>query len=374
MANWVSSTGYTFTESDQSVYDAAFERARKIFSLGLPVVVSFSGGKDSTGTMMVMLEVARELGKLPLEVATVDEEVIDPDTVAYLTEVSTWDEVNLRWLCVPIRHTLRGVHRPHWTTWDPGERADWARELPPGAVTLDDIPDYPDISKASYYQAITAYYRSIGIDKITQVAGIRMEESYNRRRAIIQAGRYIHKRPHGYYGKPIYDWNWHDLWKAILENGWPHSGYYDKMWTQGVSMVNSRVAPWGNVAGSREVRYYPAFYPDFWERAIRRLPELRASARYGFTPLYRTKLGKPKGLTWQEYFWLLLSQVDEESRTYWTDEIERALRTWSTVSTMPFPEEPFKIGTTLYEKSWKRYCGMIGKNDRFQGSSRDIMS
>lgn len=128
---WISYRGYTLTPEDRSVYAAALERIRDLFALPALYVVSFSGGKDSTCVLELSLEVARELGKLPLRVAFFDEEILDPDTLAYVEQVRARPEIALDWFCVPLRHTLRSKGRTHWFTWDPACRDQWARRTAP---------------------------------------------------------------------------------------------------------------------------------------------------------------------------------------------------------------------------------------------------
>lgn len=363
---WISYTGHTVVENPNlNVYDAALARIRHLFSLSKNYVVSFSGGKDSTTVLMLSLQVAKELGRLPLEVAYIDEEVIDPDTLAYVDELRYWNEISLRWFCVPIRHTLRSRSRTHWETWDPKAKDVWARPMPEWAITHKDIPTLKE--EGSYGDVIKAYYlKTMGFENFVDVAGVRAAEAFNRRRVLLVSGSYIVLDANGkhIYSKPIYDWRTPDVWKAILMNHWPHSAYYDKLWAEQVGIESQRVAPWGNVASSRETRHYASFYPDFWEKATRRLPELTATARYGATALYREVQNKPVGMTWQDYAGHLLKQLDFESQDYWNRHIGYALERYAKKHTTAFPED----GDTL---SWKSFCFRMSKNDRMKGSSRD---
>ena len=356
---WISTTGYTPQPTGENVLQAARKRINRLLDYNLPYVVSFSAGKDSTTVLMLSLEQAALRGRLPLQVVFLDEEVLDPDTIAYAEQVRQRPDVDFKWFCVPIRHTLRARGRSHWYTWDPDERKVWSRDLPAGAIT-----EVPGTTKdASYRDILKAYYRG---QKFVCAAGIRARESFNRRRSIVVGGDYIVEDGNCIYAKPIYDWNADDIWRAIIRFKWPYSKCYEKMRTVGLPLTRQRIGPWGNVAQAQIMDLWAQFYPDFWQRAIVRLPELRPAAMYGKSKLYRDILSKPDGLTWQEYCMRLVEQLDDESQAYWRNWLTNMLARWAQQSTLPFPQES-KTSTL----SWKHIAFRIGKNDRFKGESRD---
>lgn len=136
--------------------------------------------------------------------------------------------------------------------------------MPDFAITHKDLPTLKE--GGSYGDVIKAYYlRNRGWENFVDVAGVRAAEAFNRRRVLLVSGSYIVEDANGrhLYSKPIYDWRTPDVWKAILLNNWPHSAYYDKLWAASVGMESQRVAPWGNVASSRETQHYSSFYPEF---------------------------------------------------------------------------------------------------------------
>lgn len=361
-SKWVSHTGNAVqTSKTQNVLDASLDRIRHLFTLSDTYTASFSGGKDSTTVLMLSLQVARELKRLPLIVDFIDEEVLDPDTIAYATEVAGWPDIEMHWFCVPIRHTLRSRGRPHWFTWDPKEKDVWARALPPKAITHVEGMT----ADSSYRDVLKLFYKDKS-RKFVCATGIRAEESFNRRRAIVVSGNYIVQDQNCIYAKPIYDWRVEDIWKAALKFKWPHSAYYDKVWLKNMSLKDQRIGPWGNVASTRTISMYQEFYPDFWALAVKRLPELSAAARYGNSKLYREVMNKPTVMTWQEYVTQLLDNMqDEKQKAWWWNQIKSDLKVWKQKATIPFPEV-MPEGTC-----WKRFAYTIGKNDRLGRGSRD---
>ena len=187
----------------------------------------------------------------------------------------------------------------------------------------------------------------------------------------MQGGVFSERGEH-WYVKPIFDWGWKDVWYFLFSRDLEYSGYYDKAFMAGLTPHWQRVAPWGNAAQARETRLFPMFYADFWEKAIRRLPEMRAMSRYGESKLFRSVMNKPDGMTWQNFTWRVIASFkDEPTRQFWTAYIKKALRKWNRKNSVPFPEEPAQVtevdGTLYFEtlQNWKRLAQISGKNDRF---------
>ncbi|MEM7345425.1 MAG: phosphoadenosine phosphosulfate reductase family protein, partial [Chloroflexota bacterium] len=224
-----------------------------------------------------------------------------------------------------------------------------------------------DRTKFHFDQLFKLYFAPITDGDIVQLSAVRAKESFNRQRVLLNSGTYIHPRLNGiYYAKPLYDWETTDVWLYIKQNELRYSGLYDKMQKLGRSLHKQRLGPWGNVAASRETYQWAEFYPDMWERAIRRLPALRSMARYGQSRIYQKGTRKPDGLTWMEWCFVCVNALNEDDRAYWIKVIKQELRRWRDKHSTPFPETG-QSGTT----SWKKLVQMIAKNDRIQGESRD---
>jgi len=355
---------YVFVENpNEDVFTAAKRRIAWAFEEFDTIIISFSGGKDSTCVLMLALDEAKRRNKLPLRVDMFDDEMLDPDTIAYTTWLSQREDILFTWFCFPIVHTLRSDSRSHWITWDENYRDVWMRPMPEGAVTVKDYPEVKiGMSIAEAHDIVYRDRKELG--KIGVMLGIRIEEAFNRRRALLFSKGFVGSQKGLVKLKPIYDWKVRDVWKAIKENNWPYSKIYDKWWRKGYPLSQMRVAPWGNVAQIREIRFYQEFYPDAWNQAIRRMPELSAQARYGTSKLFLKAKAKPLSMTWQEYVYLLINEFEEEAvRKFWLNAIDQKLRNWARKYTIPFPEENVRIDGEADIGSWKRFAAIIAKND-----------
>lgn len=350
------------------VYTAAQMRVTALFDQYETLVVDFSGGKDSTVALHLALAEAQQRHR-PLHVALSDEEAIDPDTLSYLEAVAAWPELTFHWCCAPVQHTLQGQHRQLWTCWDEAAEDVWIRE-PPASALMTHAAWTPGMSLSALMDSVPAPTDH----PICHIVGIRCEESWNRRRALLQAGSYVTRQGNHLYAKPIYDWKTTDVWAVIKREGWPYSAYYDKAKRLNLARFNTRVAPIGNVSSCGRMHLWAQLYPVFWDRVLRRLPELDSMARYGRTRLYHKSFDKPAGHTWQEWTWTLVSTLPVDTQTYFRHEIARELVRWDRVHSMPYPEEVYsEIGTkTKGHHSWKHMAMIVGKHDQFQGASRDF--
>ena len=79
--------------SNKTVLEAAKERIKFLFEDFENVVVSYSGGKDSTVILGLCLEVARELNRLPLKVMFLDQESELAATIDIVQEVMSSEEI-----------------------------------------------------------------------------------------------------------------------------------------------------------------------------------------------------------------------------------------------------------------------------------------
>ncbi len=279
-------------EVEQSVMELALQRVRRTYELCDRVSVAFSGGKDSTVTLHVALQVARELGKLPLDVVFFDEEAIPPDTVEYCKRVAALDGIAFRWLCVPIKHrNACSKQEPYWHPWDPDKRELWVRpmpdDLPPNARLITSLPGVDfRITPETHAGLHPPEWGTTGF-----MFGIRTQESLRRFRGVTHRthDNFISTDPlakHVMMSKPIYDWHHSDVWAFPNIAGTDYNHAYDKMAAVGMTAHQQRVSPPYGEEPIERLWTYAACWPELWERMIARVPGAATAARYSRSPLY----------------------------------------------------------------------------------------
>ena len=95
------------------VFTAARSRLAEVFDAFERVFVSFSGGKDSGVVVQLALDIAREKGRLPLDVLHIDLEAWYAHTDAFVTRIMTRPDVRPHWICLPIhlRNSVSQINR-----------------------------------------------------------------------------------------------------------------------------------------------------------------------------------------------------------------------------------------------------------------------
>lgn len=356
---------------EDNVYEAAKERIRYCYLNFDHVKVSFSAGKDSTAVLNLCIEVARELGKLPVHAIFVDEEAIHPPTIEYASRVRKNPDVKLDWYCLPVKHrNACSNEQPYWYCWHPEEKDLWVRELPEWAIT-----EHPTFEFGMSFQDWMPTMFPVSMGKVCILTGIRTQESLRRYRVIATKKNEAFlttgaDNKNSYRAFPIYDWSSEDVWKLVQVNDLDYNRTYDifnKTEMHG-KLLHQRVCPPFGEEPLRGLWVYAECFPELWHKMLHRVKGVATAWRYANTELY-SNWSKPEGKTWQEYFFIILDGYDKEYQNIIKKNINSLIGQHNSKSDdLIKDEEPHPISGA----SWKFFCKVAQKGD-FKGRQKQNM-
>jgi predicted phosphoadenosine phosphosulfate sulfurtransferase len=357
---------YKPTKIDQNCYDAAINRIRRIYDLCDKVIVSFSGGKDSTCILNLALQVAHERHKLPLDVYFVDEEACYPETIEYVERVRARPDVRLKWVCLPIEHrNACSRSQPWWMVWDPKEKHRWCRPMPEGVITIENTPKFR-IGMKLHDLGPLLYGPELGT--IGDLTGIRTQESIRRLQTVLlkKEDNYISQPEKGYRYKckPIYDWKTEDVWLATQKFGWDYNRTYDIQAMLGTAPSIQRVTPPFGEEPLMGLWKYKQGWPELWDKMLARVDGVNTAGLYALTDLYGTALkSPPAGMTWKSWANSLIKLYGDDQQKEIASNIAQAIKLHQKKTTRPIPDVESDPHSGL---SWKFIALMVARGD-FKG-------
>ena len=262
--------------TDQNVYEAALDRIRFLFDEFENIVVSFSGGKDSTVTLELALIVAREKNRLPLRVVFLDQEAEWQTVIDYIRERFKDPDIEPWWFQIPVKLFNSTSSETDWLhCWDPEKEGQWMRPQEPNSIKAN---RYGTQRFKDLFEKIS--FAEWGDQRTAWLAGVRCEESQARTVGLIQGATYKHitwgrklclKRQH-YNFYPLYDWSYTDIWRAIHVNQWSYCRIYDEQYKYGVPIGKMRVSNLHHETSFTSLYYLQEIEKDTWEKLCKRLP------------------------------------------------------------------------------------------------------
>lgn len=400
---------------DMNVYEAAIKRVKFLFDEFDNVLISFSGGKDSTICLNLAYDYAKEKGLLSkLAMYHLDYEAQYQMTTDFVAETfAGFDGIRKFWLCLPVGANCACNSRGKWIPWEKSKREIWVREYPesPYIITEDTAEFSFEIGQKDYeVQDLFCAWFSKKYGSTAVIIGIRADESNDRYMLVTSTGdsfmqhRYKERKwtvgtGNLYKAYPIYDWNVEDVWTATAKQGWKYNRLYDLYYKAGLSIHQMRVASPFHSSGTETLRLYKVIDPNNWARMIGRTEGVNFAGLYGGTTAMGWKTVKlPKGHTWKSYCYFLLSTLDKDLRDHYERILATSIEYWcekggyvaedimpelealkadyedtgaserfGSQHILKFAKYPDDCDTKSFQKlpSYKRMCVCIMKNDYY---------
>lgn len=403
------------------VFQAAYDRYMRMLERGDRLVVSCSGGKDSTVCVELAIMAARDAGKLPVEVVMRDEEIMLPGTFEYTERLANRvDEVDFHWVIAgqPIVNIFNRYNPYFWVfdqTLDPDQ---WVRkypgfdrgdgpETPPllgrqpywigtqhiGGIAQGDRfpPHWDDID--SYRDPETGEFRlegrgSLYYDmrlkanwdrpRVVSIMGLRTSESPRRMMGLLSKKSFMCNSPNTYgcwEATPIYDWQDGDVWKFIKDFQIDYNHAYDVMRRMGVPRHRLRIAPPTlTTAGLSQMQAAAKGWPRWFDKVASRLDGVRTAAQFG---LRAVQPYRRMGESWQQCFHrevLDAPQVpDWIKERAWTVVENRLKGHAAHAGKIPFPDAA-KCPTCSMIGCWKDIALIMYNGDPFAMKANTMLT
>lgn len=362
---------------DIDVLTAAKKRISKVFDDFPKVYVSFSGGKDSSVMLHLVMEEAikrnRRVGVLLVDLEGMYKITIDH--IQHMYDLYS-DYIEPYWVCLPIRlRNAVSVFEPRWMCWEPGKEDVWIRKPPKMAITDEGF--FPFFQRGMEFEEFVPLFgKWYGGGKLTACfVGIRADESLNRYRTIkgnkstfegIQWTTWIGDGVYNIY--PIYDWKVSDIWLYNTRYNKPYNRLYDYMHQAGLTPSQMRICqPYGDDQ-RKGLWLFHVIEPETWAKVVARVNGANQGAMYVRETgdiMGNIRITKPEGHTWKSFAELLLASMPPQTREHYENKIAVFVHWWKERG---YPEgipDEADIHLEAAKKvpSWKRVCKALLRND-----------
>lgn len=304
-----------------NVKDAAEKRISYIFNEFENIIVSISGGKDSTVLCWMALQEAHRRNRR-IGIFFLDEEVVYQSTIEQVTWLmNLYPENTVRiWFQFPFKLTnATSLIDSQLICWEPGKHEIWMR--PKISYSIKNIPWNRDTQTIrdknkgfGFYDVIDNFQAS---KKNTAfLVGLRAIESMNRFRAVVKNPGYkncywcskIHKSEGSVVFYPLYDWIFSDIWKYIYDNNIRYSRIYDYQFKKGMPQNEIRVSSLIHEKAFKSLVELPEFEPKTYDKLLKRIKGIQIGNLYGKDAKMLRARKLPKNYkNWMEYRDFLLA-------------------------------------------------------------------
>lgn len=361
----------------KDVLTAARERISYVFDNFPRIYASFSGGKDSTVMLhLVMDEAIKRRRKVG--VMFIDWECQFTLTIDHIRSMFQKYEAHIEpyWISIPIR-TWNGcsMHEPEWVCWEEGKEALWVREKDP--MSIQDKNYFPFYYPNMLFEEFTplfAKWFSRG-ERCACFIGIRTQESLNRYRTIAREKPMFDGMPWTtnvvddvWNCYPLYDWEVEDDWTYFAKSGNPYNPLYDRMHQAGMTVHQMRIdEPFGDTQRIG-LWLYQVVEPKLWAKMVLRVAGANTGALYSNERgniLGNSHVTLPSGHTWESFAKFILRTMPPHTSQHYKNKLAKYIFWYSKRG---YPDGiPDEADPVLEAKgkapSWRRLCKALLRND-----------
>ena len=362
-----------------NVFEAAKQRIEYAFDNFDKICVSFSGGKDSTVMLHMVMDEAIKRNKV-VAVMFIDLEGQYKLTIDHIQMCYDMYKNNIEpyWICLPIHlRNAVSVFETHWKCWDKDAQETWIRDYPKKCIIENDyFPFFHDGMEFEEFVPLFAQWYAQG-QTLGVFVGIRTDESLNRFRTIASKSKVTFNDQQYttlvidkcYNVYPIYDWKTSDLWiyHAKFPNK-PHNRLYDLMYKAGLTIHQMRICqPYGDDQ-RRGLWLFHLIEPETWAKVVARVNGANSGALYvnesGNINGYR-KVTKPSGHDWKSFANLLIDSMPPKTKLHYQNKISVFVQYWierGYENGIP-DEADARLEAERKVPSWRRICKSLLRND-----------
>lgn len=361
------------------VYTACKQRCIYALENFEKVYCSFSGGKDSTVMLHIIMDEAIKRNK-KVGVLFIDLEGQYKLTIEHIhTCYDMYKEhIDKYWICLPIHlRNAVSVYSPFWLCWDKRAKPAWIRNPPKDGITNEKVfPFFHEGMEFEEFVPLFGEWYSKGKSTACLV-GIRADESLNRFRTISSKTKTTYKglqwttkvTDHVYNVYPIYDWKTQDVWIYHAKNPKkPYNKLYDYMHKAGLTIHQQRICqPYGDDQ-RKGLWLFHLIEPETWSRIVARVNGANSGSMYvresGNITGYR-RINKPDHHTWKSFAKLLVKSMPKKTQEHYENKIILFNRWWEERGyPNGIPEEAdYALETSRKVPSWRRVCKSLLRND-----------
>lgn len=311
----------------RNVHDEMLLRLAFVFDRFEHIVISVSGGKDSTVLYHAAMTEARKRGR-KINLFFIDQEAEYDATIRLMREMMQDESVIPHWYQVPIHMTNAVSYTEKFmSSWNPKAANAWMRQKETIAITENPFP-----GADRFYTFINAFERSWPVENTAFLVGLRSEESLHRYSAVtrnpgLPGIDWCTKRNGAYIFYPISHFAFEDVWYYISKFKIHYNEIYDKMMADGYHVAKMRVSYLLHEKSFKCLGDLERYEPDTFERLLQRVPGVDVAARLVGQPMGLSVTHRPEGFSsWIAYRDHLLTTVPEDMRLKFEARFARQLK------------------------------------------------